>query len=204
MSMRQISKARRTAAAVTAAVALTLALAACGSDGDKPDKSSSAGQSSTPDNGGAVDEGGKGDPGSAKPQPDKVLATLKGESGMELDITAAVRDSGGFVTVQGNMRNTTDDDFNHTSDWSGSELEISAAVGGGSLAGATFVDSKEKKRYYVLRDTENRPLVTTLSSVEAKATVPVFMQFPAPPETVNQVTFSLPTFQSVTLRLGSE
>ncbi|MET7618312.1 hypothetical protein [Streptomyces sp. NPDC005408] len=204
MSMRQISQARRTAAAVTAAVALIFTLAACGSDGDKPDKSANAGQSSAPDNGGAVDQGGKGDPGSAKPQPDKVIATLKGEKGIELDITAAVRDSGGFVTINGNLRNTTDQDFQDTTDWRGSELEIAQAVGGGSLAGATFVDSKEKKRYYVLRDTENRPLVTTLSSVAAKASVPVFMQFPAPPETVNQVTFSLPTFQSVALRLGSE
>ncbi|MEU9013359.1 hypothetical protein AB0D12_27085 [Streptomyces sp. NPDC048479] len=201
--MRQISQARRAAAAVTAAVALIFALAACGSDGDRPDKDSDSGQS-TPDNGGAVDQGGKGDPGSAKPQPDKVIATLKGEKGIELDIAAAVRDSGGFVTINGNLRNTTDQDFQDTTDWRGSELEIAQAVGGGSLAGATFVDSKEKKRYYVLRDTENRPLVTTLSSVEAKSTVPVFMQFPAPPETVNQVTFSLPTFQSVTLRLGSE
>ncbi|WP_327325782.1 hypothetical protein OG735_27375 [Streptomyces sp. NBC_01210] len=204
MSMRQISQARRAAAAVTAAVALTFALAACGSDGDKPDQASKAGQSSAPDNGGAVDQGGKGNPGSANPQPDKVLTTLKGQDGMELDITAAVRDSGGFVTVQGNMRNTADADFNHTSDWSGSELEIKQAVGGGSVAGATLVDAKEKKRYYVLRDTENRPLVTTLSSVKAKTSTPVFMQFPAPPETVNQVTFSLPTFQAVTLRLGSE
>lgn len=204
MSMRQISQARRAAAAVTAAVALTFTLTACGSDDDKPDKGSSAGQSSAPDSGGAVDQGDKGNPGSANPQSDKVLTTLKGEGGMELDITAAVRDSGGFVTVQGNMRNTTGDDFNHTSDWSGSELDISEAVGGGSLAGATLVDAKEKKRYYVLRDTENRPLVTTLASVKAKSATPVFMQFPAPPETVNQVTFSLPTFQSVTLRLGSE
>lgn len=204
MSMRQISGARRAAAAVTAAVALTFTLAACGSDGDKPDKSSNAGQSSTPDNGGAADQGDKGNPGSANPGPDKVLTTLKGEDGMELDITAAVRDSGGFVTVQGNMRNTTDNDFNHTSDWSGSELDVNTAVGGGSVVSATLVDAKEKKRYYVLRDTENRPLVTTVSSVKAKSSTPVFMQFPAPPETVNQVTFSLPTFQSATLRLGSE
>lgn len=204
MSMRQISRAHRAAAAVTAAAALTFALAACGSDGDKPEKSTNAGQSSAPDNGGAVDKGQSGDPGSANALPDKVIATLNGTKGIELDITAAVRDSGGFVTVQGNLRNTTGEDFFETAAWRGSELEISQAVGGGSLAGATLVDSKEKKRYYVLRDTENRPLVTTLGSVKANSTVPVFMQFPAPPDTVNQVQFSLPTFQAVTLRLGSE
>lgn len=46
------------------------------------------------------------------------------------------------------------------------------------------MDSKGKKRYYVLRDTDGRPLTTTnFPALKAGESLPVFMQFPAPPPT---------------------
>ncbi|WP_455362083.1 hypothetical protein [Streptomyces sp. SYSU K21746] len=197
MSMRQISQVRRTAAAVSAAVALTLTLAACGGGDDKPEKASESKSSSS--------KGDGGNKGSAKQEEEKVIATLKGQDDITLDVTSAVRDSGGFVTVTGVVKNSGSKDFYDATFWSGPDLAILKGAGGASLGGATLVDSKEKKRYYILRDTENRPLATTgIPVIKANSKTPVFMQFPAPPEGTTQVTFMLPTFQSVTLTLGSE
>jgi hypothetical protein len=65
------------------------------------------------------------------------------------------------------------------------------------------VDSKGKKRYYVLRDTDGRPLTTTgLTTIKAGGTVAVFMQFPAPPSTTAEVSFELPTFPVGTIKIS--
>jgi hypothetical protein len=83
----------------------------------------------------------------------------------------------------------------------GDETEI--VKHGPSLGGATLVDSKGKKRYYVLRDTEGRPLTTTsLGTLEAGQSLPVFMQFPTPPADTTEVTFQLPTFSSGTIKIS--
>ncbi len=65
------------------------------------------------------------------------------------------------------------------------------------------MDSKGKKRYYVLRDTDGRPLTTTdLGTLKPGESVPVFMQFPAPPSDANEVSFQLPTFSSATIEIS--
>ncbi len=84
---------------------------------------------------------------------------------------------------------------------SGNETEI--IKNGPSLGGATLVDSKGKKRYYVLRDTDGRPLTTTgLGNMDAGQTLPVFMQFPAPPANTTEVTLQLPTFSSALIKIS--
>ncbi|MGP3984242.1 hypothetical protein [Streptomyces sp. KR80] len=197
MSKRQISHARRAAAAVTLAVALTFTLAGCGGDGEDEQKSGSSSSSSKED--GAEEES------RAPQEPETVIATLKGQKDISLDLTSAVRDSGGFVTVKGVLKNSGDKDFYGTSFWSGPDLDIKKGAGGSSLGGATLVDKAEKKRYYILRDTENRPLATTgIPVIEAKSETPVYMQFPAPPKSTTEVDFQLPTFASTTLKLTGE
>jgi len=74
---------------------------------------------------------------------------------------------------------------------------------GQSFGGATLVDPKGKKRYYVLRDTDGRPLTTTgVQSVKPGETIPVFMQFPAPPSNTSEVSFQLPTFPTATISIS--
>ncbi|MFD6124827.1 hypothetical protein ACFWHE_24795, partial [Streptomyces hydrogenans] len=83
----------------------------------------------------------------------------------------------------------------------GNETEV--VKHGLSLGGATLVDSSAKKRYYVLRDTDGRPLTTTgLDSLGPGKSTAVFMQFPAPPATTTEVSFQLPTFEPATLKLS--
>ncbi|WP_107416983.1 hypothetical protein [Actinacidiphila alni] len=150
--------------------------------GDKPSASATASKTS-----GAGADGG--DTPSATPT--QVLAQIKGEKDIEVTINSAVRDSGGFVTVQGVVTNNGTNIFNADS-WVGNETALSAS--GASVAGAVLVDEAGKKRYYVLRDTDGKCLCTMkLLSIQPKESRPFFAQFPAPPAATTQVDFELPT-----------
>ncbi|MFE6284798.1 hypothetical protein [Streptomyces sp. NPDC057877] len=194
MRMRFTTKARRGMVALTVAAGLALGVAGCGGGGDggddeKPQASATAskGDGSQP----SAQEGQEGDP----------LAELRGSDGLMLQITSAERDAGGFVTVNGTLKNDSDKSVTVSTLLRGNESEIIAH--GRSLGGATLVDSKEKKRYYVLRDTDGRPLTTTgLSILKAGEEITVFMQFPAPPSSTTEVTFQLPTFSTGTITIS--
>ena len=192
MSIRFTTKALRGMVALTVATGLALGVAGCGSGGGddkKPDTSASA----------SKDSGSK--PSAQEGQSDAPLAELKGSDGLSLQVTSAVRDSGGFVTVNGTLKNDSDKSVTVPSALRGDETEVIAH--GRSLGGATLVDSKEKKRYYVLRDTEGRPLTTTgFSILKAGETLSVFMQFPAPPASTTEVDIQLPTFSSAPIKIS--
>ncbi|MFJ9338080.1 hypothetical protein ACIRP0_02170 [Streptomyces sp. NPDC101733] len=129
----------------------------------------------------------------------QTLATLNGEAGMVLTVNKAARDSGGFLTVEGQLKNTGGTAYVNTAPWRGNELNAS----GVSVAGVTLVDKAGKKRYYVLRDTEGRCLCTTgLAIIEPNQVVPFFAQFPTPPNGTSEVELSLPTFASATVKIS--
>lgn len=197
MTTRQITRARRGWAVVALGAALTLTAGGCGGEGPTPGK---AGPSRSA---GAVEKSRDDDaPHNEVRDTSRTIATIKGAKGIVLTLHSATRDSGGFVTVSGQAKNTGTETYRDTIKWRGTEREL--VSGGGSVAGATLVDQKGKKRYYVLRDTEGRCLCTTgLNKIEAGKTVPVFMQFPAPPESTTEVDFQLPTFPTATIELSS-
>ncbi|MFS4094415.1 hypothetical protein [Streptomyces sp. AF1A] len=192
MSMRFTAKARRGVVALTVAAGLAVGVTGCGgssSDHKKPESSASTSRTNGSDP--STQEGQSGHP----------LAELKGTNGLLLQITSAQRDSGGFVTVNGTLKNDSATTVVIPAQLSGNETEI--IRNGHSLGGATLVDSEGKKRYYVLRDTEGRPLTTTgLSTLKAGESIPVFMQFPAPPANTDEVEFQLPTFSSATIKIS--
>ncbi|MFD5568336.1 hypothetical protein [Streptomyces cadmiisoli] len=192
MSIRFTTKARRGMVALTVAAGLALGVAGCGGGGgdkdEKPDSSASA----------SKDSGSQPD---AQEGTDETLAEVRGEDGLILKITSASRDAGGFVTVSGELKNDGDDSVRLSVRTAGDETEIIRH--GTSLGGATLVDSVGKKRYYVLRDTDGRPLTTTgLPRIKAGASIPVFMQFPSPPTSTTEVSFQLPTFASATISIS--
>ncbi|MFE0203318.1 hypothetical protein [Streptomyces sp. NPDC058985] len=191
MSIRFTKTARRGALVVAALAGLTLGAVGCGGGGDdeKPKASTSASK-----------EDGSG-PSAQEGESEEPLAEMRGSNGLLLQITSAERDSGGFVTVNGELKNDGDKSVAIPSGLSGNETEI--IRNGRSLGGATLVDSKSKKRYYVLRDTDGRPLTTTgFSTIKAGDRLAVFMQFPAPPTDTTEVTFQLPTFASATISIA--
>ncbi|MFJ9158614.1 hypothetical protein ACIRPS_17645 [Streptomyces griseoviridis] len=183
MSIRFTTKARRGMVALTVAAGLAVGVAGCGGGGDdaKPDASSSASRT------------GGSDPSAQEGQSDTSMAELKGPNGLVMQISSAKRDAGGFITVSGELKNDGGNTVTLPAALSGNETEI--IRNGRSLGGATLVDSQGKKRYYVLRDTDGRPLTTTgITSVKSGDAVPVFMQFPAPPSGTDDVSFQLPMF----------
>lgn len=190
--MRFTAKARRGMVALAVVTGLAVGSAACGSGGDddkKPQSSSSASPT------------GGSQPNPQEGQSEEPIAELKGPSGLLLQITSAVRDAGGFVTVNGALKNDSGAEAVIPSALSGNETEI--MNNGLSLGGATLVDSKSKKRYYVLRDTEGRPLTTTgFSTIKAGESIDVFLQFPAPPASSTDVSFQLPLFPSGVIKIS--
>lgn len=192
MSVRFTAKACRGMVTLTVAAGLAFGMAGCsggGGEDEKPDSSASASQ-----------DGGS-QPTAQDGQSEEPLAELKGSNGLLLQIISAQRDSGGFVTVNANLKNDGAKSIAVPAALSGNETEI--IRNGRSLGGATLVDSQGKKRYYVLRDTDGRPLTTTgLSTMKAGETVSVFMQFPSPPTNTEEVAFQLPTFASGTITIS--
>lgn len=191
-----MAKVRGGLAVATAAVT-ALTLAGCGGDGDSskpkdpqksatPQPQAAASQNSTP----SASQGS---------EPTEVIATLNGQAGMTLLINSAHRETGGFLTVTGQIKNTGSQSYKDTVAWRGIELKGT----GESVAGATLVDKAGKKRYYVLRDTESRCLCTTgVSSVDPGQVIPFFAQFPAPPASTTEVEFSLPTFATAAVKIS--
>ncbi|MFB7306172.1 hypothetical protein [Streptomyces sp. NPDC056192] len=203
MSIRRTARTRRAVAAVSMAAALALAVTACGSDdGGKTKDPGSSSSSSAPNKPSDGDKGSQEDTAAGdKVDPNVKLAEVKGDKGMLLVINEVKRDSGGFVTVQGELKNQGDVAVNPSA-WSGSETAI-VNKNLNSVGGATLVDKAGKKRYYILRDTDGRCLCTVgMTAVQPGSSLPVFMQFPAPPSTTTEVDFSLPTFATTSLKIS--
>ncbi|WP_385622315.1 hypothetical protein PXH67_27845 [Streptomyces sp. P8-A8] len=204
MSIRRSTKSRRAVAAVSLAAALALAGTGCGTDGggDKADDAGSS-PSSQPSKSSDEDKEAKKEDTAAgdNVDPNVKLAEARGASSMLLVVNEVKRDSGGFVTVQGELKNQGDTVVSPAA-WAGSEEAI-VNKNLNSVGGAMLVDKVGKKRYYILRDTDGRCLCTTgMSVVQPGVSVPVFMQFPAPPSTTTEVDLSLPTFATTSVKIS--
>ncbi|MFF0073492.1 hypothetical protein [Streptomyces sp. NPDC005494] len=199
MSIRRTTRSRRVAAAVSMTAVLTLAVTACGGDSGGETKDSGSSSSSKP----AEEDKGAGEDTSAGDDvdPNVKLAEVQGQGGLKLVVNQVKRDSGGFLTVQGEIKNESDQSRN-SAGWAGSELSL-VSKNPNSVAGAALVDKVGKKRYYILRDTEGRCLCTTgILPLQPGKSTPVFMQFPAPPEGTSEVDFILPTFGTASLKIS--
>ncbi|TXS06996.1 hypothetical protein EAO73_03415 [Streptomyces sp. col6] len=198
MTARYVRNVRRTGAAAFLAATLTFSLAACGGDdgaGSQDKGSSSSAKSPST-------EKAKTKSGGAAPDTGTILASVKGDAGIEMVINSATRDSGGFLTVNGQIKNTGSEDYTTPLQWSGAEEAVAATDR--SLAGMTLVDAKAKKRYYVLRDTDNRPLTTSGfdPSIEAGGALTFFAQFPAPDLSTHEVGLQFPGFPNATIAIS--
>ncbi|MFE3900022.1 hypothetical protein ACFXPY_06520 [Streptomyces sp. NPDC059153] len=203
MSIRRSTKSRRVVAAVSLTAAMALAVAGCGADDGGKAKDTGSPSSSTPSEPSDGDKGAKPEDTAAgeNVDPNVKLAEIRGQRGITLVINQVKRDSGGFVTVQGEVKNGSDTN-QPTSGWAGTENLI-VEKNPNSVAGAALIDKAGKKRYYVLRDTDNRCLCTTgILPLQPGGSTPVFMQFPAPPSTTTEVDFMLPTFATTSLKIS--
>jgi hypothetical protein len=184
-----------------------LALTSCGSDGDGKGEEGdaappSAPASATPSESSGSDTVEQQDTAAGEnADPNVKLAEIRGQNGVVMVVNQVQRDSGGFVTVQAQVKNGGDRPVN-PAQWAGSESVI-VRQNLSSVGGATLVDKLGKKRYYVLRDTDGRCLCTTkIAPLQPGNSTAVFMQFPAPPSTTTEVDFSVPTFATASLKIS--
>lgn len=187
MSMRHTMKARRALTAVAITTGLVLTVAGCGGgDGGKDDKPK-AGASSTPAGKDKEEESKSEEP--KAPAENTVLAEVQGGDNITLTINSAVRDEGGFLTIQGKVRNGSGGRWSAPK-WQGGEREL--AGNSASMAGASLVDSVGKKKYLILRDTDGRCLCTQFSEgFRAGDEKTWYAQFPAPPTESTKVDFQI-------------
>jgi hypothetical protein len=204
MRTRHGAKTGRAVSAVLVAAALSLSLTACGDGGDKggDGKGKVAATAVPPGSSGGGDRPADDPDGGLEASDEsRTLATVKGGNGFEFTITGAAREEGGFLTVSGVLTNSGDKRALPPLQWSGQETQVMRR--GPSLGGITLLDKKDKKRYYVLRDTDGYPLTTTgLSSFTAGQSVDFFAQFPAPPESTTSVELQIPLMPSATIEIS--
>ncbi|MFF0556935.1 hypothetical protein [Streptomyces sp. NPDC004266] len=194
MNARYARTIRRGVIAVTI-TSVAFFVSGCGAE-EKPSENKPASRSAAPQRGASATQGSQ-----ESAEPAETLALIKGQKGVELVINSAERDPGGFLTIKGQLKNSSGSSVLLPVEIRGDETEV--IKHGLTLGGATLVDSVGKKRYYVLRDTDGRPLTTTgLDSIGPGKSVDVFLQFPAPPASTTEVSFQLPTFEPATLKLS--
>ncbi|CAM5583152.1 hypothetical protein [Streptomyces] [Streptomyces griseus] len=163
MSIRHTTTGRRALAVAALTAVFGLALTGCGDDGGS-DEAKQGGENSAKSSAPAsppTEEKGEQQPDTAAGEnvdPNAKLAEIRGD-GLVMTIHQAKRDSGGFITLQASIKNEGTQSKNTTA-WAGTETAL-LAKNPNSVAGATLVDKVGKKRYYILRDTENRCLCTT-------------------------------------------
>lgn len=196
MKIRHVRKVRRAGVSVLLASTLLFSVTACGGDEKGTDKAPAASTDTGKDRGKQVPEG------ETLPDRSETLATLKNDKGVDMVVYTAKRDSGGFLTISGDFKNPGSEVFTTPVEWSGEEEAV--ANTGPSLGGMTLVDSVGKKRYYVLRDTDNRPLTTSgyPSSIGPGKSLNFFAQFPSPPNSTTKVDLQFPGFPNATIEIS--
>ncbi|MFD9115615.1 hypothetical protein ACIOK4_21630 [Streptomyces bottropensis] len=198
MNLRHTMKGRRTVTAVAIATGLVLTVAGCGGGGDD-DSSAKKETSSAPSNKNDGSKGNDDERETEAPAGESVLAEVKGDN-LTLKVTSAVRDGGGFVTVEGTVTNNGSRSW-VAADWRGDEREL--AGNGGSIAGASLVDQAGKKKYLILRDTQGKCLCTRFTGALVQgASADWFAQFPAPPEDTTSVDFQVGSMPPATIELS--
>lgn len=184
---------RRHLATAGVAVGLALGLAGCSDSGSSVRQDRAVA---------AALEGGSTSSHGQQEQAAVPQAELAGRDDLVLTITAAERDrAASYLTVRGELTNEGAETAVIPAALRGSEPDVLRT--GSSLAGATLIDFSARKRYYVLRDTDGRPLTTTgLSTLRAGESTRVFMQFPAPPPSTTTVGFQLPLFDTANIAIS--
>lgn len=198
MIIRRTSRPRRVLTAVAITTVLALAAAGCGGDGDGDRKSAASGGAHSGGNNGGGG-GGSGGAGGRKP-----LAQVTGgkDGKLTLTVTTAVRDHAGFATLKGTIRNDGPS-VAVLPGWASDEAELKD--NGLSMAGATLVDEKARKRYLILRDTAGRCLCTRFTGgFQQGETTSWYAQFPAPPASTTTVDFQVADLPSASVDLSDK
>ena len=116
------------------------------------------------------------------------VATTDGEQpGVRAEVTELKRNAEGIVNLKFVMINDSEKEIDLYKDDFGSW---------GTVSGVTLVDEKNKKKYFVVLDSEKKCLCSSgLKHIQPKSRVNLWAKFPAPPGDVQKIGVVIPHFQ---------
>ncbi len=121
------------------------------------------------------------------------IATADGErAGTSVEITELKRSSDNTVTLKFAMVNDSDKAIGFGYDFGdpANDIKDHASVGGVNL-----VDSAGKKKYFVVRDTEDNCLCSRdIKDIQPRSRGNLWAKFPAPPDDVQKISIVIPHF----------
>ena len=120
------------------------------------------------------------------------IATADGEkSGTRVDITELKRTSDN-LTLKFVIVNDSAERFNFGYDFADPDHSVKDIS---SMGGVTLVDGANKKKYFVVRDTEDNCLCSRdLKDLTAHSRANVWAKFPPPPDDVQKISIVIPHF----------
>lgn len=132
-------------------------------------------------------------PGVPPPFTGPAIATADGDlPGIRVEIQELKRTSGDTVTLKFAMINDSDKEFKFGITF-GEEGKSSYDYY--SIGGVHMIDAAGKKKYFVVRDTEQQCLCSrNVNNIASKSRVPLWAKFPAPPGDVQKITVVVPHF----------
>jgi hypothetical protein len=133
-------------------------------------------------------------PGAAPVAPAAVvIATADGEkAGTRVDITELKRSSDNTLTLRMAMVNDSPEPLAFNYNYGDPDHSIKDF---NSIGGVTLLDGANKKKYFVVRDTENTCVCSHgLKDIPAKSRGNVWAKFPAPPDDVQKISIVVPHF----------
>jgi hypothetical protein len=131
--------------------------------------------------------------GGTSAPPVAAIATADGEkAGTRVDITELKRSSDNTLTLKFVMVNDSDNRLGFGYDFGDKENEIKDFA---SIGGVNLVDGAGKKKYFVVRDTENNCVCSRdLKDIPPRGRTNLWAKFPAPPDDVQKISIVIPHF----------
>ena len=122
-----------------------------------------------------------------------VIASSEGETpGRRVEVTELKRTSGGTLSLKFTFINDSDKPMGFGYDYGDKNHEHKDHA---SVGGVTLVDPVGKKKYFVVRDSDNECLCSRgLKDLAPRSRVNLWAKYPAPPESVKKITIEIPHF----------
>ena len=124
------------------------------------------------------------------------LATSDGErQGTRIEVTELKRTSGGTLSLKFAMVNDSDKSLGFGYDFGSPDNHIGDH---GTVGGITLVDPVNKKKYFVVRDSESKCVCSSdVKDIPKGSRANLWAKFPAPPASVGKITIVVPHFAPI-------
>jgi hypothetical protein len=130
--------------------------------------------------------------GASSPGP-APLATSDGEkAGTRIEVTELKRTSGGTLSLKFVVVNDSDKTLGFGYDFASPDNHIKDHA---TVGGITLVDPVNKKKYFVVRDAEDKCVCSSgVHDLPKSSRANLWAKFPAPPESVQKISIVVPHF----------